>query len=94
MERMTIKAYAIKHKLSIYNVMKMARTGKLNTEVVEENGKEVTYILVEEAQEAAIQEQILPLNAKEDRTVEEEITLLKAEVALLKKEVAKLKERD
>jgi polyhydroxyalkanoate synthesis regulator phasin len=92
MERMTIKAYAIKHKLSIYNVMKMVRTGKLNTELVEENGKEVTYILVEEAQEAVIQEQILPLNAKEDRTVEEEIALLKAEVALLKKEVAKLKE--
>jgi len=91
MERMTIKAYAVKHKLSIYNVMKMARTGKLNTEIVEENGKEVTYILVEEAQEAAIQEQILPLNAKEDRTVEEEIALLKAEVTLLKKEVAKLK---
>ena len=91
MERMTIKAYAVKHKLSIYNVMKMARTGKLDTEVIEENGKEVTYILVEEAQEAAIQEQILPLNAQEDRTVEEEIALLKAEVSLLKKEVAKLK---
>ncbi len=61
MQRMTIKAYAVKHKLSIYNVMKMARSGKLQTEVLEEEGREVTYILVDEAKEAEIREQVIPL---------------------------------
>ncbi len=93
MQRMTIKAYALKHKLSIYNVMKMARTGKLQTEVIEEEGKEATYILVDEAKEAKIRAQIIP--DKAERSLEEELRLLKAEVALLKKEVAALKrERD
>jgi len=89
MQRMTIKAYAVKHKLSIYNVMKMARNGKLQTEVLEEEGREVTYILVDEAKEAEIRAQIIP--DKAERSLEEEVTLLKAEVAMLKKEVAALK---
>lgn len=36
MERLTVKAYAKQHKLSIYNVIKMARTGVLKSETVEE----------------------------------------------------------
>ena len=95
MQRMTIKAYAVKHKLSIYNVMKMARSGKLETEVIEKEGREVTYILVDEAKEAEIRREIIPAKEASQRSLEEEVCLLKAEVAMLKKEVAALKrERD
>ncbi len=38
MQRITIKAYAVKHKLSIFNVMKMVKTGKLKIDSIEENG--------------------------------------------------------
>lgn len=42
---MTMKTYAVKHKLSLFNVVKMIKSGQLKSETVEENGKEVTYIL-------------------------------------------------
>ncbi len=45
MEKMTLKQYAVKHKLSLFNVVKMVKTGQLQSETVEENGKEVTYVL-------------------------------------------------
>lgn len=47
MEKMTLKQYAVKHKLSLFNVVKMVKSGKLQSETVEENGKEVTYVLPE-----------------------------------------------
>ena len=40
MEKISIKAYAAKHKLSIFNVVKMTKSGQLPTQTVEENGKE------------------------------------------------------
>jgi len=49
MERMTLKSYAVKHKLSLFNVVKMIKSGELKSETVEENGKEVTYILPEQS---------------------------------------------
>ena len=33
MERIGIKAYAVKHKLSIFNVMKMIKSGKVKSEI-------------------------------------------------------------
>ena len=47
MEKMTLKQYAVKHKLSLFNVIKMVKSGKLQSETVKENGKEVTYVLPE-----------------------------------------------
>ena len=38
MEKVTIKAYATRHKLSIFNVVKMTKSGQLPTETVLENG--------------------------------------------------------
>ena len=51
MERITIKAYAIKHKLSVFNVMKMLKSGKVESEVSNEDGRDVTYILFDEERE-------------------------------------------
>ncbi len=49
MEKISIKSYAVKHKLSMFNVIKMTKSGQLPTETVVENGKDVVYILIDEA---------------------------------------------
>ena len=90
MERMTIKAYAVKHKLSIFNVMKMVKSGKVKSEVFQEKGREVTYILYDEKSEKEIQEQIVPIENKKEIQMADELRLLKQEVALLRKEVEAL----
>ena len=41
MEKISIKAYAVKHKLSIFNVVKMTKSGQVPTEIVVENGNPV-----------------------------------------------------
>ncbi len=85
MKRMSVKAYARKHKLSIYNVIKMARTGALESETVEEEGKEVLYILVDEEKEKEVEKEILPHNPP--KSLKEENALLKAEIQRLKEEL-------
>lgn len=91
MERMTMKAYAVKHKLSIFNVMKMVKAGKVQSEVFQEKGREVTYILFDEEMEKEIREQIVPMEKKEDLMLKEEIRFLRKEIQLLKEDVAALK---
>ena len=54
MEKMTLKQYAVKHKLSLFNVVKMVKNGKLQSETVEENGKEVTYILPDASKDEVV----------------------------------------
>ena len=93
MERMTIKAYAVKHKLSIFNVMKMVNAGKVKSEVFQEKGREVTYILYDEKSEKEIEEQIVPIVPMEKNEIQmaEELRALKQEVQCLRKEVETLK---
>ena len=93
MERVTIKAYAVKHKLSIFNVMKMVKSGKVQSEVFNEKGREVTYILFDEESEKEIREQIVPMEKKNDLILRDEIKFLKKEIQLLKEDVAELKNR-
>jgi len=93
MERMSMKSYAVKHKLSMFNVMKMVKSGKLNTKVEEENGKEVTYILIDEKKEKEVKESIIPFEEKENISLAEEFKLLKKEVYRLRDEIEILKKR-
>ncbi len=93
MQKITIKAYAVKHKLSIFNVMKMLKSGKLKTEIIEENGKEITYILLDEAIEKEIREQIVPMEHKEEFMLREEMKFLRKEIQLLRKDVDELKKK-
>ena len=93
MERMTLKAYAVKHKLSIFNVMKMLKSGKVNSEVFQEKGREVTYILYDEESEREIEEQIIPIENKEEVQVLETLRVLTQEVQALRKEVEVLKRK-
>ena len=91
MEKVTVKAYARKHKLSIYNVIKMTREGTLKSEKVEENGKEVVYILTDDETEEQLASEIIPQNPP--KSLKEENLLLKAEIKRLKEELAKCKKR-
>ena len=93
MERITIKAYAVKHKLSIFNVMKMMKSGKIKSEVFNEKGRDVTYILFDEETEKEIREQIVPMGQKEDLVLHEEIKFLRKEIQHLRKDVEELKKR-
>ncbi len=93
LERITIKAYAIKYKLSIFNVMKMVKSGKVKSEVFQEKGREVTYILFDEETEKEIREQLVSMEHKEEFMLREEIQFLRKEIQLLRKDVEVLKKR-
>ena len=83
MEKLTIREYATKHKLSSFNVMKMTKSGELKTEVITKDGKETVLIIIEDI----IEEKVI-------QTIEEkhEPRSLKVENMLLKKEIVRLKE--
>jgi hypothetical protein len=49
MKTMSIKAYAVANKISIYNVVKQTKDGSLKTEVRNIDGKDELFILVDEA---------------------------------------------
>ena len=91
MERVSIKMYAVKHKLSIFNVMKMVKSGKLKTVVEEENAKEVTYILLDDEIETEVENSIVPLSERESATIKEELQDLRNEIRKLKDEIDILK---
>ncbi len=93
MENITIKAYAVKHKLSIFNVMKMVKSGKLKSTTIEENGKEHTYIILDDAIEEEVKKSIVPNDEKDTKGLNEEVRLLKHEVAKLREEIVQLSEK-
>ncbi len=49
MTALTLKEYAIKHKISIFNAMKLAKTGKVPSETRKIDGKDELFILTEDA---------------------------------------------
>jgi len=83
MEKLTIREYATKHKLSTFNVVKMTRNGALKIETIMKDGKETVLILVDEETEKVVPEK---------RESKSESRNLKAENILLQKEIMKLKE--
>jgi len=83
MKRVTLREYSKLHKLSYFNVMKMAKNGDIKSEIINENGKDITYVLIDEEQEKKVSDSIIETSAQ---------TLsLKDENALLKKEIERLK---
>jgi len=93
MKKTTIKEYAVKRKLSIFNVMKMVKSGKLNSQTIKENGKEILYILYDEESEKEISNQIVKHSLKVDVNLKDELQTLKQEVKLLREELNELKRR-
>lgn len=93
MEKLSIKAYAHRHKLSIFNVVKMTKSGQVPTETVVENGKEMVYILIDDTVENKVKKSIVQEEDKEPYTLEKENEELKKEIEKLKEEIAVLKNR-
>lgn len=93
MEKLSIKAYATRHKLSIFNVVKMTKSGQLPTESIVENGKDVVYILIDDAVENKVKKSIVKEGDKEPYTLRKENERLKKEIEKLKEEIAVLKNR-
>jgi len=44
MEKISLKEYARIHKMSLFSVVKMVKSGKLKSETVREEGKERVYV--------------------------------------------------
>ena len=93
MERLSIKAYAARHKLSIFNVVKMTKSGQIPTESVVEDGKDVVYILIDDAVENEVKKNIVREGNKEPHSLRKENARLKKEIEKLKEEIAVLKNR-
>jgi len=91
MEKITLKAYAVKHKLSLFNVVKMTKAGQIPSETVHENGRDVVYILIDEAIEEKIAETIAQEKNQEPYSLKKENARLKKEVLKLQAEIATLK---
>jgi len=91
MEKISIKSYAVKHKLSIFNVVKMTKSGQVPTETVVENGKDVVYILIDEDVEKEVQKTIVRNESNEPYSLRKENARLKKEIEKLKEEIAMLK---
>lgn len=64
MKKMSIKAYAVSHKISIYNVIKMSKNGSLPTVVRKVDGIDEIFIIVDEAIKP---EESAPQNSKEEK---------------------------
>jgi len=93
MEKISMKAYAVKHKLSLFNVVKMIKSGNIPTETVVENGKDVVYILIDEAVEKEVSRSIVSVENKEPYSLRKENERLKKEIEKLKEEIILLKKR-
>jgi flagellar motility protein MotE (MotC chaperone) len=93
MEKVSIKAYAVKHKLSIFNVVKMTKSGQLQTETVVENGKDVVYILIDKDVENEVTKSIVREENKAPYSMRKENERLKKEIEKLKEEIVALKNR-
>jgi flagellar motility protein MotE (MotC chaperone) len=93
MEKVSIKAYAVKHKLSIFNVVKMTKSGQLQTETVVENGRDVVYILIDKDVENEVTNSIVREESKVPYSMRKENERLKKEIEKLKEEIAALKNR-
>jgi len=93
MEKISIKSYAVKHKLSIYNVVKMIKLGEIATETVLENAKDVVYVLIDKEVENEVKKAIVTDGEKEPHSLKKENARLKKEIEKLKEEITTLKNR-
>ena len=91
-EKVAIKTYAVRHGISIFNVVKMVRSGVLESESVMENGKEVTYILLDKEKEKEVAKKITERpETNSDTAMRQEIERLKREVRALRAEIESVK---
>ena len=92
MKRVSLREYAKLHKLSYFNVMKMVKGGDVKSELVNENGKDVAYVLIDELQEKKVSEAIIETSAQ-TLSLKDENLLLKKEIKRLTLELEKCNKR-
>jgi len=91
MEKMTMKAYAVKHKLSLFNVVKLVKSGKLKSETVTEEGKEKIYVIVDENEAGGVKEAVTRTQSTEEKGLEARVAQLEAEIKMLRREIDALR---
>ena len=92
MEKMTLKAYAVKNKMSLFNVVKLVKSGKVKSETVTEDGKEKVYIIVDDNETLTQKEVKTAAQENVQEALEVRVANLEAEVKLLRRELQALKE--
>ena len=92
MKKVTLREYAKLHKLSYFNVMKMAKSADIKSITETVDGKEMHYVLIEEEQEKRVSESIIETSAQK-LTLKEENALLQKEIERLKSELEKCNKR-
>ncbi len=95
MGKMTLKSYAVKHKMSMFQVVKLVKSGKVKSETVEEHGKNVVYILEEEQKTAPVANATVTTeqngNVSESKGLLRRVDILEDEVRTLRLEIDALK---
>jgi len=88
LERLTVKEYARRNRMSVYEVIRKLRRGELSGETVEEKDGRVHYVHVKENDNADEEKMSCP----DRETVPEDMAQIVAELASLRREIARLKE--
>jgi len=86
-----MKAYAVKHKLSLFNVVKLVKSGKLKSETVMEEGKEKVYVIADENEAVGVKEAGTGIQHTEEKGLEARVAQLEAEIKILRREMEALK---
>ena len=86
MNILSIKAYAQKHKLSLFMVMKKTKSGELESQEVEIDGK-MRMMIVEHPQEEKRRNDLPPTLDAQVKELQQEVRYLHQEIALLKKKM-------
>jgi len=87
MSYLSIKEYATKNKISIFNVMKMVKSQELKTITKLVDGKEILYI----EEMPPNNHQILSTTSSNTQSLQDEVKHLKEEVTKLRAELNRLK---
>lgn len=92
MEKVSLREYAKREKLSYFTVMKLVRNGELESETVYENGKDVPYIVIEDKVEKKPNEK-MEKNKTPKMSLEEENLFLKKEIIELREALERCNKR-
>ncbi len=93
MKKLTLKEYAAKERLSIFQVVKLLKAGRLESETVQEEGKDKIYILSQGEESKEKQEENSTAVVVPHKQLYEKIADLSEEVMILRKELEALKEK-
>ncbi|ADV46715.1 hypothetical protein [Nitratifractor salsuginis] len=97
MEKIPVREYARRHRMSLFEVIKKINNEELKGETVEENGRKVQYVLLETPsdevkKEPKVAPQAHPLHPLETNRLMEEIRDLRKRVERLERIIAEREE--